>query len=123
MKTKNHYVYLLLFFFLAACGGTPTGEKAAEEVDEPRAKEAAAKPSGEIEELAKEFAELQCEVMQLMEKLMDGDAEAEARSEEISQRLNAIGERLEELVDEEDPDEVRTWELAFQKFWEQTDCN
>lgn len=123
MKIKNHYVYLLLFFFLAACGGAPNEGQAEEDLVEPDTEEAVTEPYGEIEELAREIAELTCEMMLLTEKLMHGDPEAEAKSEEVTQRLDALGKRVEALIDEDDIDEVTQWDLAFQRFWEKTDCN
>ncbi len=111
---------VMALFVLAACGGAPRDRT--ETTDDAEVTMTVDEPRTELEKLAKEFAELTCESMQLLEKAMAGDAEAEELMQEVEQKTKILSAKIEEVVDPDDQADMAAWAEAFAKYYAETDC-
>ncbi len=120
MKTQMRvwFIMLLTGIFLTSCGAFKKEDKEAT----PSIDEQAAVVNPELEELAKELAELNCDYSKLIVKVLDGDMDAEQKAFQINDRILALSEKVEALIDTENPAAVTEWAELYGKYWAETDC-
>lgn len=120
MKTQARVLFVMLFagLLLTSCGAF-VREKENETIS---IDEQAATINNELDDLAKELAQFNCDYSKLIAKVMDGDMEAEQKAYEINDRILELSRKVESLVDAEDPDAVAEWAELYSKHWSDTDC-